>query len=531
MQIGFTGVKGVYKGFYAFELSLAIHDAPSKPSAAWTIDLPPAIASCKRLVVDGTPSGLGEIAGGYHQGAAWFLNLADEAGTAANGCPGAGDPVQNLEYQAVITVVVTAGSESCTATFSVGELVLDSSVRSSTCGGAAPAGETTTGSNQATAPAQPKPTTSPKAATQPEKAATQPESVLPDLFANLASEAKARAAINRRTIAFDHDLERSLARKRAAFEQSLRRELKQAEQQAASAVASLRARERAKAEAKAIDLAVAKAKEAKARQELKSTKLGVRKLSNALGALAAVCSISAEIPEPGEPALATLAGVSRLTARTLAAAAADPPDPDFGTVAKPLRPALPSVRSGQGVPAALLGATNAFVRHQATTIGVLDALRHSLERAQGAARADDLLAEARQLQAAAGLASRVAGAIAPLPGDLLRLRKALAAAGPSASPSTARLRAAQRRIVTGGLPAGVVSALTKAGADQAQVHALRDAVARSTVDSTSLADLLGHPKLPPVTKQTSATLRQLAASLDRLATATKTVATAKARLP
>lgn len=466
-------------------ISTRVDNPPAAPVFTWTVDPPAGYPACHMF--DQEPSQMFRASGTTTYGSRIHIRIGTANGCAPDGAEGGSDG-----FSGKISVSMVMGDLTCT--------VATTGPPMGACKQTGPpANGITTGSKSTT----PSPTTS-------------------DPLSSLGNAAKIRAGIHLRVTRFDADVKRSFARDWAAVKKTLRTQIAQT---------ASKTHLQAALEEKRLEAALARSEAARkqADKRLEHAKGLARYASVAFALGARSAALLGGVPEPAEPAVDALAVELKVEGRMMAVSSMDPPDPHFTSVAQPVRPAFPSLAAGSGVPPALTRAANGFAQHQATTIAVLDALRHSIERAQGAARAGALLAEARQLRAAAAYSRRAGRAVHSLPADLAALARALAAAGPT--PSAAQLRAARQRVASHGLSADVLAALAKLGSSKAEVRALRKAVAHAPLDDASLKGLLDNPDVIAAAKQMSEDLANLAVSLGRLGNAAKALGTAKGSVP
>jgi hypothetical protein len=174
--------------------------------------------------------------------------------------------------------------------------------------------------------------------------------------------------------------------------------------------------------------------------------------------------------------MATNAGLARKASSVFGRCAADPPDRRYTTIARPVRRLVPKIdlpgqadETDQALHAALVNQSQAFE--------LVRVFVDSLERAQGAAVADDAHWAERQTLAAASYAADAANA---LERDVRLRRKAAralnAATLPTVSVDAADVRAYQRRVRDEGLPWALRSALEQQGLGRADMDALRSAI-------------------------------------------------------
>ena len=156
--------------------------------------------------------------------------------------------------------------------------------------------------------------------------------------------------------------------------------------------------------------------------------------------------------------------------------AEDPPDPNFRALARPRARPLPRLPRGLGRP--LARALLAYARHEGRIAALSAAFLTSIERAQGAAAADD----ATWLGRHRAQAIKLAKLIAPLIDRRVRFRRALRSAFERAGiravvrPSAMRRFQAQTR--RRGLPRNLQTMLRRAGMRR-QARDLRSAIAEA----------------------------------------------------
>jgi hypothetical protein len=175
----------------------------------------------------------------------------------------------------------------------------------------------------------------------------------------------------------------------------------------------------------------------------------------------------------------------------------DPPDVAFGVVARRVAAPPIHVRPRPAMPAGVAAALNALLGNHAEYTAVSEAFLTSAERAQGAAKAGDDAALARQLAAAKKYALAAAKLATARPDLRARLQAALRAAHVRASVTKPQVVAFYVQVRKSGLPARLIKTLKQAGATAVEIDRLRQAVllARKPTAGATYPDLLGSPEL------------------------------------
>jgi hypothetical protein len=226
--------------------------------------------------------------------------------------------------------------------------------------------------------------------------------------------------------------------------------------------------------------------------------------------LTAIAAFGGTVPGAGTGAIS---GVWWKMNAVLAKCAADPPDPHFRRLARPVRRRIAAVRPGGVLDASAARLLTSYIREVAYAADLLDAFVTSLERAQGAARADNETWARRQTLAAARDAERCAAVLGREEKLRRRLRRALRAAGvDDVAIDANQVREAQRRIREHGLPAPVNHALRVMGLSATQRAAVRRRLLAADPDHLARRRLALGGLAPPVPSA-----RPLAVSLRRFA--------------
>ena len=149
----------------------------------------------------------------------------------------------------------------------------------------------------------------------------------------------------------------------------------------------------------------------------------------------------------------------------------DPPDPNFTTIAQPTISSLagqPFTANDAGTQQ-LADAINALLTNQQQSIGIGTALQTSLNRADGALTAGNLLLENQQVQAAQGYSLQLGGLIGAQPDLYADLASAYSSIlGSSSLEITASdILTYQNSLRANGLPPQLSQALTALGSDNA----------------------------------------------------------------
>lgn len=107
----------------------------------------------------------------------------------------------------------------------------------------------------------------------------------------------------------------------------------------------------------------------------------------------------------------------------------DPPDPNYKMIAEPKAPMIPRGTAQAGVPQALIDALNALYDNLAQTLGVEQAYLQTLERAQGAAAANDFEWYSKHINALVKLSAQWARLLNEQPSKIAAVATAWVAAG------------------------------------------------------------------------------------------------------
>ena len=187
-------------------------------------------------------------------------------------------------------------------------------------------------------------------------------------------------------------------------------------------------------------------------------------------------------PVTGALALST-AVVDQLAAEGLFRAADDPPDQNFARVVTPAVRRLPRLKPTGGLDKAGVRAIQALLDNQATAAAMLGAWVTSMERAQGAALADDRVAAEMQVRAAAKFAKAAADGYAKE--AVLRVRALKATKGKLGGLRATAAQAEKARSLArrGQLPPGLPAKLTSMGFSAAQQADLRKRIASASTST------------------------------------------------
>jgi hypothetical protein len=226
--------------------------------------------------------------------------------------------------------------------------------------------------------------------------------------------------------------------------------------------------------------------------------------------LTAIASLGGLVPAVGTGAIS---GMWWKMSTVLAKCAADPPDPHYRRLARPTRRHIPDIRPSGSIDADAAHAMTSYVRELVYAADLLGAFVKSLERAQGAARADNETWARRQTLAAAHYAQHCAAVLDREEKLRRRLRRALRTSGVHEVAVTGdQVREAQRRIREDGLPSPLRDALHVMGVSRRERVALRQRLL--SADPDRLAK--GHFELGGLATPV-ASARPLAATLRRFA--------------
>jgi hypothetical protein len=159
-----------------------------------------------------------------------------------------------------------------------------------------------------------------------------------------------------------------------------------------------------------------------------------------------------------------------------AIAACDPSDPNFMTIATPMPPSLPPLTvAGTPFTQSEINAFNAFITNEEQIIGVLGAILTSINRAQGASDAGNAFWETKQTQAAKRYEIQLGILFQNEVTLLSNLNNTLTNGGfPTITITANDFLNFEHNVNSNGLPAILVSTLTKLGVDSTTIANIKD---------------------------------------------------------
>jgi hypothetical protein len=193
--------------------------------------------------------------------------------------------------------------------------------------------------------------------------------------------------------------------------------------------------------------------------------------------------------------------------------ALDPPDPSYKGLATPRFPKPTLLKAAGGITAGEAAAANALLTNTARMVGLDRAFLTSLERAQGAYAARDLVWLRKQSAQASKLARAEAKTLDARPGLEQAVGKAMAAARHTQSVTAAQVRAAQKA----GLPRALVALLRSFGVNASELATFRRQLASVSPATVAgpVSSKWGTPALARAERTTAKLLRTLAGRLDK----------------
>jgi hypothetical protein len=169
-----------------------------------------------------------------------------------------------------------------------------------------------------------------------------------------------------------------------------------------------------------------------------------------------------------------LSGVFWERANEMTDLAIDPPDSHFRLIARSRPPPVPRVVPGSRVNTAAAAALNPLFASYVSEIGLERAVLTSIERASGAARANQPVWRRRQLQAAHGYAARLSRTLRAQPRLLTSARAALAASSvPSVAVNPPDVKTVQQQVNAGGLSSQLLAVLARLGVNKEKREQIR----------------------------------------------------------
>jgi hypothetical protein len=169
--------------------------------------------------------------------------------------------------------------------------------------------------------------------------------------------------------------------------------------------------------------------------------------------------------------------------------ASDPSDPNFTTVAPPQPPAIDVQSAASGLTQAEADAFNAVATNASQALGLGRAIRTALDRAQGAADANNPALESLQLQAVTNYSMQLGAILSAEPALEMALGAALNSAGVSdVKVSQSNVLALEDDVSLSGLPDALSQALQRIGTTDAQIQAITTQL--TTADASMVAGSL-----------------------------------------
>jgi hypothetical protein len=192
-----------------------------------------------------------------------------------------------------------------------------------------------------------------------------------------------------------------------------------------------------------------------------------------------------------------LAGIGALGAGGAALLACDPSDPNFTVIATPMSPSLTPLTAQPPLTQPMVDAFNALLTNEEQIVGVSGAILTSINRAQGAADAGNDFWQAQQMQAA----QQYEGELALLLRSEVLWRSNLQNA--LLSDGFPRIQIAPFDVfvfelnILSGFPSSISTLLAQAGADAAEIEAIRQTIVATDVFAAAQAfpDLLTSSNL------------------------------------
>ncbi len=191
---------------------------------------------------------------------------------------------------------------------------------------------------------------------------------------------------------------------------------------------------------------------------------------------------------------------------------------DYGTVASPEEPSVPTLTASQGLTQGEAEAGNAYLENQADQLALSDATETALARAEIAHEMNDEAAEGRQLQAAQSYANQQAQRSSEEPALLNNLQQATRSAGDEQSYSQTETAQYQNQVAQSGLPAtttetlGALHADDETRADVTTLMKSQDAEAVSALGGGAFPQSLTDPTYIQSINATTGALKEFAAS-------------------
>jgi hypothetical protein len=168
--------------------------------------------------------------------------------------------------------------------------------------------------------------------------------------------------------------------------------------------------------------------------------------------------------------------------------ASDPPDPNFMVIATPVTPSVPTLSPDPGVPGAITDAANALFDNARQSIGLLQAILVSINRASGALEAQETFWQEQQVQAAATYRLQLSDLTNKQVDLQSALRDAWAGSGfPDIVANAAQIHRVQLEVNAGGFSTNVVQLMSQLGLTADNIAYLRRVLVAQDFNEAALS--------------------------------------------